>query len=486
MQGPAPGGQVAGPPGLVQRQRLHGVARDGGQQGLLVTALRHPQADGTAAADGQPLRDRLRFRRQRRDQDLTGNAAPGTAGGAGPGVGRVHGLLTVDLPEEVLDQLAGRHVLDLFQHPAALAAHPAVADVEDLDGRFELVLGQRDDVAVGPVPEHDGLLFQRPLQRAHVVPQPRRALVLLGRRGLPHLRLDPADEPGGLAGHEVAEVLGELAVLGRAHPVHARCRALADVTEQARAADLPGALEHPGRARPDREDPEQGVDRVPDRPGVRVGPEVPGALPLRAPHHHDPRVLLTHGHRKVRVALVVPVLDVVPGIELLDPGILELERLHLGADDGPVDRGRRRQHGLRPRVQAGEVRKVGVQPLPQGLGLPHVDDPSASITEPVDPGRLGDGAGGRPIGCRICHAVTLRRPGDSPCHVRPRGLEQEEFRAVDEHGAHGVDEGPQLAEAVPASRRPSWHHAARSVMVSSWSAAGMRMVTSGGSARPTQ
>ena len=338
VQRPAPGGQVAGPPGLVQRQRLHGVARDRVQQRLLVTAPRHPQVDGAAAADGQPFRDRLRLGRQHGHQHLAGHAA---ARGCRRRRARLSGAFTarlpVDLAEEVLDQFAGRHVLDLFQHPAALAAHPAVADVEDLHGRLELVLGQGDDVAVGPVPEHDGLLFQRPLQRAHVVAQPRGALVLLGRRGLPHLRLDPADEPRGLPGHEVAEILGQLAVLGRAHPVHARGRAFADVAEQAGPADLPGPLEHPGRAGPDREHPEQGVHRVPDRPGVRVGPEVPGALALRAPHHHDPGVLLAHGDREVRVALVVPVLDVVPGVELLDPGVLELEGLHLGADDGPVD-----------------------------------------------------------------------------------------------------------------------------------------------------
>ena len=358
VQGAAPGGQVAGPPGLVQRQRPPGVALDRVQQRLLVTAPRHPKVDGAVAADGQPFRDRLRLGRQHGHQDLAGDAAAGAVGGAGATVGRVHRRLPVHLAEEVLDQFAGRHVLDLFQHPAALAAHPAVADVEDLHGRFELVLGQGDDVAVGPVPQHDGLLFQRPLQRAQVVAEPRGALVLLGRGGLPHLCLDPADEPHGLPGHEVAEILGQLAVLGRAHPLHARGRAFADIAEQAGPADLPGPLEHPGRAGPDREHPEQGVHRVPDRPRVRVGPEVPGALALGSPHHHDPGVLLAHGDREVRVALVVPVLDVVPGIEFLDPGVLELEGLHLGADDGPVDRGRRRQHGLSPRVQAGEVREV--------------------------------------------------------------------------------------------------------------------------------
>ena len=386
MQRPAPGGQVAGPPGLVQRQRLHGIARDGFQQRLLVAAARYPQVDRAAAAGRQPLGDRTVFRRQLRDQHLAGHAAALGFGGAQFAVCGVACGLAVDLAKEVLDQFPGRHVLDLFQHPAALPADAAVADVEDLHGRFELILGQRDDVAVGAVTEHHGLLLQGPLQRAHVVPQPGGPLELLRRRGLAHVRLDPADVTGGLARHEVAEVLGELAVLGCAHPVDARGRALADIAEQAGPADLPGPLEHPGRAGPYREHPQQGVHGVPDGPRVRVGPEVPRALALRAAHHHDPGVLLAHGDRKIGVALVVPVLDVVPGIELLDPGVLELECLHLGADDGPVHPGRRGQHRLGPRVQAGEVREVGVQPLPQGLGLAHVDDPAARITEPVHTG----------------------------------------------------------------------------------------------------
>src|SRR4029077_14546947 len=49
----------------------------------------------------------------------------------------------------------------------------------------------------------------------------------------------------GLPGHEFAEVLGQLTVLLGADPLDARRRALADVTEQAGAADLAGPLEHP-------------------------------------------------------------------------------------------------------------------------------------------------------------------------------------------------------------------------------------------------
>jgi hypothetical protein len=62
--------------------------------------------------------------------------------------------------------------LDLVDDPAALAADPPAADVEDLDGGLQLVLGERDDVGVRAVAEDDGLLLQRPPQRPEVVAEP--------------------------------------------------------------------------------------------------------------------------------------------------------------------------------------------------------------------------------------------------------------------------------------------------------------------------
>ena len=80
-----------------------------------------------------------------------------------------------------------RDVLDLVHDPAALAAYPAAAHVEDLDGSLELVLGQRDHVGVGAVGQHHGLLLQRALERLDVVAQAGGPLVLLRRGGRAHL-----------------------------------------------------------------------------------------------------------------------------------------------------------------------------------------------------------------------------------------------------------------------------------------------------------
>ena len=104
--------------------------------------------------------------------------------------------LAVDLLQQVLDQAGGVDLLDLLDHPPALAADPAAADVEDLDGRLQLVLGEGEHVGVGGVGQHDGRLLQRPLQRLDVVAQARRTLeVELGRRRA-HRLLEAAARAG--------------------------------------------------------------------------------------------------------------------------------------------------------------------------------------------------------------------------------------------------------------------------------------------------
>ena len=105
----------------------------------------------------------------------------------------------------------------------------------------------------------------------------------------------------GLAGHEVAEVVDDLAVLLGADPADAGRRALADVAEQAGPADLRGALEDAVAARAHREDPQQQVDGLADRPGVASRGRSSGRPCCLAPRptitrgNSSPRVTASHG-----------------------------------------------------------------------------------------------------------------------------------------------------------------------------------------------
>ena len=191
-------GEVAGPGDLVPGERLLGVAADRVHEGPLVAALRDAQVDAETAEGAQPVA-RPRTRRAR--------------SGRGPRAARCRARpapVAVDLLEQVLDQLGDVLAL-LLDHPAALAADPAAADEEHLDGRLELVVGEGEDVRVGLVGEDDGVLLEGLAEGAEVVAEPGGQLVLHGvGRGLAHLPLDALGELGRVAGHEVAEVLGDL------------------------------------------------------------------------------------------------------------------------------------------------------------------------------------------------------------------------------------------------------------------------------------
>src|SRR5690348_8694140 len=155
---------------------------------------------------------------------------------------------------------------------------------------------------------------------------------------------------------------------------------------------------------------------------MAVRAEVPGALPLGPAHDHDPGELIAHGDGQVRVALVVPVLDIEPGVELLDPGVFELQGLDLGADHGPLDAGGGLEHHLGARMQAGEVGEVLIEPLPKRFRLADVDDPAALVAEPVNPWGFGNLARRRPEGygsVPICHEATLRSCGSNEGAPRP-------------------------------------------------------------------
>ena len=332
----------------------------------------------------------------------------------------------VELEQEVLDELGRAALVGAVGHPAALAADPAAADVEDLDGDLERVLGERDHVGVGAVAEHDGLLLQRlaPARRG------RRAAGRPSRSRAPRWRRTSPCSIRAMNGLVLPAMKSQksstiAAVLLRGDVADAGRRALVDVAEQARPADLRGALEDAVGARAHREDAQQEVDGLADRPGVAVGAEVAGALALGAAPDHHPRELVADGDREPRVGLVVAVLHVEARVELLDPAVLQLERLDLGVDDGPLDARAGGDHRGRARVEVADVLEVRRQAGAQALGLADVDDAALGVAEAVDP-RLGrDRPGCGSIGARRGHPPTLRAAPDTLTGGgRPVGVER--------------------------------------------------------------
>ena len=262
------------------------------------------------------------------------------------------------------DHLAVVVGVETFDDPAALAADPAAAHMEYLHRHLQVVGVDGDDVGVGAVTEHDGLLLHRPAQGVDVVAQPGRPLEIeiLGSRG--HIPFELMDQLVGAAGQEVAEVTDDASVLVGRDTVDARCRTFIDVAEKARPVHLPMPFEHPVGAGPRRKHAGQQIDGLADRPGVRIRAEVAHTALARAAIDGEPRILLVQGDGQHGIGFVVAVADIETWIELLDPVVFELQRLDLGTDDRPLHRRRRRDHLPRPRMQRGDVGEIRGQPRP--------------------------------------------------------------------------------------------------------------------------
>ena len=238
------------------RQSLFRVSLDCFGEVFLVAALRNPQLHLRSPKLAQPRLDLGRVCRQNRHQNFLGNCAD-------PGLGtrsRVEGrLLPVELGEELLDQdrqvglgvecgpVDG--VACLLHDPSTLTPHASAAHVEHLNGGFEIIGGKGDEIGVGAVTEYDGLLLERLAQSPDIVTQTGCGLEVEVLGSLLHALFEIFDQLVRAAGEEVAEIFDDLTMLLGADSPDAGRRALVDVAEQTRPADLVVSFEDSGRAR---------------------------------------------------------------------------------------------------------------------------------------------------------------------------------------------------------------------------------------------
>ena len=141
----------------------------------------------------------------------------------------------VDLGHDQAHELGRAEVLHLLGHEAAVADHPAPADVEDLHRGLERVVGDTDHVEVlGPLGDHL-LGLGRLLRHGDAVAQAGRPLELqvLGR--CQHLGLQPGQHRLGVTGEEPHQVLDVAVVGGVVDRADARARAALDVDRAGRA-----------------------------------------------------------------------------------------------------------------------------------------------------------------------------------------------------------------------------------------------------------
>ena len=265
-----------------------------------------------------------------------------------------------------------------------------------MDGGLQLVGGETEHVRIHILIECDGVLLHHAAEHLDLVAQPRRLLEFQLGAGLLHLPRELGDvrlaEPSG---HHADQPFTHAPMLLRADTADAGSRAFADRRQQTGAVRQLRLVEHVRRTGAHRERLEQPVQAFAHIPHLGVGTEVPGVMALAAARDPYARHLLADRDRQIRVGLVVTQLDVEARLELLDPRVLQRERLQFGADHGPFQAAGGEHHGLRARVQQVQRLEVVAQAVAQVLGLAYVDDTALAVAPFVDAGFGGDVTGFR-------------------------------------------------------------------------------------------
>ena len=372
---------VGQPADLLAGQGLGRVALGQFEELPLLAPPGHPQVDRAAAPVGQERLEVGRLAGQGGHQEL----------------GRDRGRAGVELEEEAAQDLLVGHVAGRLEQEDVAPDQGAVADDEQLDRGLVVPAGQPDQVERRPGEGGHLLALHRPLDRADLVAQGGRPLVVGPLRGGFHL--------GRQAGHErlLAALeeeldLGDVAAVGLLRDrLDAGALAALDVVEQAGPGEGPLALADVDRAGPEREEAPDEVHRLVDRRGRGVRPEVAAAVVDQLAGPLDPREIVGQGDLDVGVALVVLEPDVEPRPVALDQVRLEEERLGDRIGQGHLDVGHPVDDAPDPVGLAVRALLLPVAPDPvaQALGLADVQDVAPAVLHQVHAGTIGQLAEGR-------------------------------------------------------------------------------------------
>ena len=263
-----PGGEVAGASDLVLHQGLRRVAGHGLEQRPLVAALRHPELDPDAAQLAQPVATARRRRRaapapapRAAPRRRTRRRRPG--GGSARPARPVSRSSTWSTTQPRWPRTRPPRTWNTWT--AASSSSSASATTS----------------ASVPSPSTTALLSiarsSAPMSSRSRAARSKSCAVGGGL----HLALEPRTKRRGLAGHEVAEVLDDRAVLLGGRPARRTAPSTCRCSPAGTGRPIwPARLNTPGDAGAHREHPQQQVEGLADGPGVGVRAEVAHALAL--------------------------------------------------------------------------------------------------------------------------------------------------------------------------------------------------------------
>jgi hypothetical protein len=374
---PAPRGR----PASCRRRRASAAGKV--DQAPLLPARGHQQPDAAAAARAEERLQVRRLGRESRGEDRRRH------------VRRAGVVLEHEAAERLVVADLGGCLQDVDVAPDQLPGPHG----EDLDRRLVARAGEAQHVELRPGEGGHLLVLHRALDRSHLVPHRRGALVLGPPRGGLHLAAELANQ-GLLAPLEEELDLGDVGPVGLLPDgLDARPLAALDVVEEARPAEGPLPLPDLQGAGPEREQAPDQVHRLVDAARRRVGPEVAAPVAHELAGPLDSREVLAQRDPDIGVALVVLEADVEAGLVTLDEVRLEEERLRDGIGQGVFEVRHTVDHLADPVDLAGPgpgrlALPIGADAGPEVLRLAHVEHGASRVAHEVDArvdGQAGEG-----------------------------------------------------------------------------------------------
>ena len=358
------------PAPLLDRQ--HGVLLGHLHEAPLLAALRSSQLHFGAPQLAQPGGDHVALLRLVAHQDLARHLRG------------LHVILRQELTGRARQLLRVRAI----QKPLFLTHQPPAADEEELHASLHVIRHQRDDILLGQLGRDDLLSLDHVLDRLHLIAQAGGLLEVQRLGRLLHLPLELLEDGVALPLQELRHVVHRAPVGGAGDERGARSAAQPDVIIQADLLLVPLLYLSAAGAQLEHllDDPQ----RLPHRPGVGVGAEVPVAVLLDLADHDRARERLVHGQADVRILLVIPQADIVVGPVLLDQVRLENQRLDLTVRDERLDVVDPRQHELDARRVTAAFLEVGADPVLEIDRFADVEHLPGLVTIEVHAGAVGE------------------------------------------------------------------------------------------------
>ena len=371
VERPRPRVVIGVPPHAVAPKLFVGVVDRGLQDPAFRSAHRDPQRHRSLSALDKPCLPQFVIFRQFLNEDRSGR-----------------GLRAVQPAEQDPDERRRGDVFHAIDDRRLSSRDPAASHVQDHEHRLELVERQTDYVEVFLSVGDELLTFHGAANRGEAVSQSRRLLVFLPVGCKRHVCFELIDDRRGVSGEECGEALHVSGVGISVDGSDTGRRTLLDVSEQARPAGrLMAAILGIGTGA-NRKRAQEQIERLPDRIGVCVRPEVLDSLAALAAHHHGPWPFLVGRDGEVREALVVAEPDVEPRLMLLDERVFEHDRGDIVRGDDPLDGCCGGDHRLRLEWQI--CGKVIRDSLAKRLGFADVQDLPVCVAEQIHPGGVGN------------------------------------------------------------------------------------------------